>query len=143
MMMTRENMMDEVIRTRGFEDKMTIWFCGLYEDATMTDSMLYNAMVIALSYVEPEEEDEEQNPSPFFYCGQTESAGRARSLCAVFSLYQIAQHLSREKLHKFYSLANPEICALLPYCNLRADVLYYNQVKEVPTTNLKKIKKKA
>ena len=40
MMMTRENMMDEVIRTRGFEDKMTIWFCGLCEDATMTDSML-------------------------------------------------------------------------------------------------------
>ena len=66
MMMTRENMMDEVIKTRGFEDKMTIWFCGLYEDATMTDSMLYNAMVVALSYVEPEEEDEEQNPSPFF-----------------------------------------------------------------------------
>ena len=59
MMMTRENMMDEVIRTRGFEDKMTIWFCGLCEDTTMTDSMLYNAMVVALNYVDPEEEDEE------------------------------------------------------------------------------------
>ena len=59
MMMTRENMMDEVIRTRGFEDKMTIWFCGLCEDAAMTDLMLYNAMIVALNYVELEEEDEE------------------------------------------------------------------------------------
>lgn len=59
MMMARENMMDEVIRQRGFEDKMTIWFCGLCEDTTMTDSMLYNAMVVALNYVDPEEEDEE------------------------------------------------------------------------------------
>ena len=59
MMMTRANMMDEVIRARGFEDEMTIWFCGLCEDATMTDSMLYNAMVVALNYVDPEEEDEE------------------------------------------------------------------------------------
>ena len=59
MMITRENMMDEVIRQRGFEDKMTIWFCGLCEDTTMTDSMLYNAMVVALSYADPEEEDEE------------------------------------------------------------------------------------
>ena len=59
MMMTRENMIDEVIRARGFEDKMTSWFCGLCEDATMTDSMLYNAMVVARSYADPEEEDEE------------------------------------------------------------------------------------
>ena len=59
MRMTRENMMDEVIRTRGFEDKMTIWFCGLCEDANKTDLMLYNAMVVALSYADPEEEDEE------------------------------------------------------------------------------------
>ena len=59
MMMTREDMIDKVISTRGFEDKMTIWFCGLYENTAMTDSMLYNAMVVALSYVEPEEEDEE------------------------------------------------------------------------------------
>lgn len=59
MMMTRENMMDTVIRERGFEDKMTIWFCGLCEDQTMTDSMLYNAMITALNYIEPEKEDEE------------------------------------------------------------------------------------
>lgn len=59
MKMTRESIMDEVIRARGFEDKMTIWFCGLCEDATMTNSMLYNAMVAALNYVDPEEEDEE------------------------------------------------------------------------------------
>ena len=59
MMMTRENMMDEVIRARGFEDKMTIWFCGMCEDPAMTDSMLCNAMVVALNYVEPEEKDEE------------------------------------------------------------------------------------
>ena len=31
MMNTKEQMMDEVIKTRGFEDKMTVWFCGLCE----------------------------------------------------------------------------------------------------------------
>ena len=25
--MTREQMIDEVIRTRGFEDRWTVWFC--------------------------------------------------------------------------------------------------------------------
>lgn len=59
MMMTRDNMMDTVIKARGFEDKMTIWFCGLCENPQMTDSMLLNAMVVALNYAEPEEEDEE------------------------------------------------------------------------------------
>lgn len=59
MMITRENMMDEVIKARGFEDKMTIWFCGLCEDPAMTDLMLYDAMTTALNYVELEEEDEE------------------------------------------------------------------------------------
>lgn len=59
MMMTRDNMMDTVIKARGFEDKITIWFCGLCEDSQMTDSMLLNAMVVALNYVEPKEEDEE------------------------------------------------------------------------------------
>ena len=35
--MSREEMMNEVIRTRGFEDKWTIWFCGLAE-SDLTDS---------------------------------------------------------------------------------------------------------
>lgn len=58
MMMTRNNMMDTVIKARGFEDKMTIWFCGLCEDPKMTEQMLCNAMVVALHYVDPEMDEE-------------------------------------------------------------------------------------
>ena len=102
MMMTRENMMDEVIRTRGFEDKMTIWFCGLYEDATMTDSMLYNAMVVALSYVEPEEEDEEQNPSPFFLLRLSE-VGRPRTfLMRGFSIIPDRSTFVKRKIAQIF-----------------------------------------
>ena len=41
-------------------------------------------------------------------------ARRARPLRAEFLLYHAAQHLSRGKLHKFLTVANPEICAILP-----------------------------
>ena len=47
--MTREQMMDEVIKTNGFEDKWTIWFCELVENKEITDSALLNAMVCALT----------------------------------------------------------------------------------------------
>ena len=45
--MTREEMIDEVIRTNGLEDKWTIWFCELAEDSSISDSALLNAMICA------------------------------------------------------------------------------------------------
>jgi hypothetical protein len=43
-MMTREQMMDNVIRQRGFEDRWTIWFCELAE--VLTESQLLNAYIL-------------------------------------------------------------------------------------------------
>ena len=48
-MMTREQMIDKVIRTNGFENKWTIWFCRLAEDESLTDEQLENAMVCAIT----------------------------------------------------------------------------------------------
>ena len=47
MSMTREEMIDEVVRTNGLEDKWTIWFCELAEDSNVSDSALLNAMICA------------------------------------------------------------------------------------------------
>lgn len=46
--MTREEMLDEVIRVRGFEDRWTIWFAELMESETISDSALQSAMVAAV-----------------------------------------------------------------------------------------------
>ena len=53
--MTREEMMDEVIKTRGMEDEKTIWFCGLCEDSSLTDSALFPAFITALTFPMEEE----------------------------------------------------------------------------------------
>lgn len=58
MMMTREQMIDEVIRTRGFEDKWTVWFCGLVEDTSINNEALQSAMVCALTMPMLDEDDE-------------------------------------------------------------------------------------
>ena len=55
-MMTREEMMNEVIRTNGFENKWTIWFCELAEDSSISDNALLNAMVCATTMPAIEEE---------------------------------------------------------------------------------------
>lgn len=55
--MTREQMIDEVIRTRGFEDKWTIWFCKLAE-SDLTDSQLEMAFVCTTTMTFEEEEEE-------------------------------------------------------------------------------------
>lgn len=47
--MTREQMIDEVIRTNGFENKWTVWFCELAENKDITDSALENAMICAIT----------------------------------------------------------------------------------------------
>ena len=54
--MTREEMIDEVVRTNGLEDKWTIWFCELAEDSSISDSALFNAMICAttMSIIENE-----------------------------------------------------------------------------------------
>ena len=45
--MTREQMINEVVKTNGLENKWTIWFCELAEDASISDSALLNAMICA------------------------------------------------------------------------------------------------
>lgn len=57
--MTREQMIDEVIRQNGFENKWTIWFCELAEDKSLSDSALQNAMICALTMPSLEAEEEE------------------------------------------------------------------------------------
>ena len=57
MSMTREEMIDEVIRTNGLEDKWTIWFCELAEDSSISNGALRNAMICATTMPLIEEED--------------------------------------------------------------------------------------
>ena len=55
--MNKEQMIDEVIRQYGFENKWTIWFCELAE--VLAESQLLNAYIVLKSGVELESEDEE------------------------------------------------------------------------------------
>lgn len=59
-MMNREQMIDEVIRTNGFENKWTIWFCELAENKEISDSALLNAMICATTMPMVEMESEEE-----------------------------------------------------------------------------------
>jgi len=57
--MTKEEMLTEVIRTRGFENKWTIWFAELMKNKTISDNALQSAMVAAIAMpFEDEDEDE-------------------------------------------------------------------------------------
>lgn len=56
-MMTKEQMMDNVIRQRGFEDRWTIWFCELAE--VLTESQLLNAYILIESGCVDSVEEEE------------------------------------------------------------------------------------
>ena len=47
--MTKEQMMDKVIKTRGFEDEITIWFCQLCEENKLSKERLEDAMIATLS----------------------------------------------------------------------------------------------
>lgn len=47
--MTRKEMMDEVIKTRGMEDEKTIWFCELCEDSSLRDETLFLAFIAAVT----------------------------------------------------------------------------------------------
>lgn len=55
--MTREEMMNKVISTLGFEHKYTIWFCELAENPTVSDDNLAIAMTVALTAPVDEDDD--------------------------------------------------------------------------------------
>ena len=57
--MTREEMLTEVIRTRSFEDKWTIWFAELMENKTISNNVLQNAMVAAITMPFDDEDEDE------------------------------------------------------------------------------------
>ena len=57
--MTREEMLTEVIKTRGFEDKWTIWFAELMGNKTICDDALQNAMVAAITMPFDDEDEDE------------------------------------------------------------------------------------
>jgi len=58
--MTREEMLTEVIRrTRGFEDKWTIWFSELMEDETISDNVLQNVMAAIITMPFDDEDEDE------------------------------------------------------------------------------------
>ena len=46
--MTKEQMMNEIIKTRGFEDEITIWFCKLCEENKLSEERLKDAMIASL-----------------------------------------------------------------------------------------------
>ena len=41
-------MMNEIIKTRGFEDEITIWFCKLCEENKLSEELLEDAMIASL-----------------------------------------------------------------------------------------------
>lgn len=47
--MSKEMMLDEVIRVRGFEDQWTIWFAELMENESLSLDALLDAMAVALA----------------------------------------------------------------------------------------------
>ena len=56
--MTREQMIDEVIKHNGFENAWTIWFCELAENKEISDTALESAMVCAITMPTVELEEE-------------------------------------------------------------------------------------
>ena len=56
--MSKEQMIDEIIRKYGFENKWTIWFCEIAE--VLTESQLLNAYIVLDTGVDPIEEEYEE-----------------------------------------------------------------------------------
>lgn len=55
--MTKEQMINEVIKARGFEDELTIWFASLAEDEKISHDYLKYAMITVLAFRYKEEEE--------------------------------------------------------------------------------------
>ena len=53
--MTKEQMMNDVIRRYGFENKWTVWFCELAE--VLTESQLLSAYILMDANVLIDEEE--------------------------------------------------------------------------------------
>ena len=62
-MMTKEQMMDDIIRRYGFENKWTIWFCELAE--ILTESQLLDAYILLDANVLCNVEDEEPTDTDY------------------------------------------------------------------------------
>jgi hypothetical protein len=58
--MSREQMVDKVVRINGFENKWTLWFCELAENKSVSDDALRKALSCALVMSMIEEEEEEK-----------------------------------------------------------------------------------
>ena len=57
--MTREEMIDAVIRNRGFEDKYTVRFCQMCEEVE-NDHAVFAAFIAITTGLIDEDEDEEE-----------------------------------------------------------------------------------
>lgn len=60
--MKKEQMIDEIIKQYGFENKWTIWFCQLA--GLLTESQLFNAYIILKTGLVPVEEEEDECEEP-------------------------------------------------------------------------------
>lgn len=58
--MSREQMVDKVVRMNGFENRWTLWFCELAENKSISDDALMKALSCALAMSMLEEEEEEK-----------------------------------------------------------------------------------
>lgn len=56
--MTKEQMMNDVIRRFGFESKVTIGFCKLVEGGVNKDTLEYWYMLLMNAYEDDDEEEE-------------------------------------------------------------------------------------
>lgn len=72
-MMTKEQMIDDVIRRYGLENKWTVWFCELAE--VLTESQLLNAYILLDANVlhdveedEPADIDDDFGFDPYVGC---------------------------------------------------------------------------
>ena len=67
--MTKKQMMDDVIRRYGFENKWTVWFCELAD--MLTESQLLNAYILLDANVLCDLEDDEPDDinDDFDECG--------------------------------------------------------------------------
>ena len=68
--MSKEEMMNDLISTRGFEDEMTIYFCEMCEKPNMDNRelcVLYRLIINYPIYDEDETEEENQEETKNFF----------------------------------------------------------------------------
>jgi 1,4-dihydroxy-2-naphthoyl-CoA synthase len=56
--MSKEEMINEVIKMKGLEDKMTIWFCEMCEKSSMNNRELCVAFRLVINYLTYEDEED-------------------------------------------------------------------------------------